>query len=263
MIAGHQYLIQDFKQLVKLGKLSHAYIFFGEPEVGKFYFAKHLAHLLEEGKLELTNRPLQDALVLDDARGIEEMRELKRFLWQKPAVSGKRLAIINNAEYLTPQAQNAILKITEEPPEHAVLILIVNQLENVIPPLLSRIQKIYFGRLSDGEMAQVVRDKKIISSAFGRPGRAMRLAAEGGIKEIEGYVKNFLSARGPAKASVIKEFIEAQKDKPELLDLFFEELIIRLRKDAIENHQLLQSVLHRLFLIKSYNTNKRLQIEAI
>jgi DNA polymerase-3 subunit delta' len=263
MITGHQHLIKDFKNLVKNSRLGHAYTFFGEPEVGKFYFAKHLAHLLEEGEFELTNRPLQDALILDDARGIEEMRELKKFLWQKPVISKKRLVVINNAEHLTPQAQNAILKITEEPPEHAVVILIANQLENIISPLLSRAQKIYFGRLSDDEMGKVAQNKKIIAASFGRPGRAVRLAGEGGMKEVEEYVKGFLSARGPAKSGVIKEFVDAQKDKPELLDLFFEELIIRLRKDSLKNHQLLKSVLHRLFLIKSYNVNKRLQMEAI
>ncbi len=278
MIIGHRQLVKDFKNLAQREKLSHAYLFFGEPEVGKFYFAKHFAYFLESGEFEIVPRPLQDALVLDNAQGIEEMRELKNFLWQKPAISKKRLVIINNAEYLTPQAQNAILKITEEPPAHAILILIAHQPDNIIPPLLSRLQKIYFGRLTNKEIENFLqtvklpaeassgtphRNDNIVSGACGRPGRAVRLMSEGGRKEIEEYAKSFLSARGPARGNVIKEFIEAQKEKPELVDMFFEELIIRLRKDLVKNHQMLKSVLYRLFLIKSYNTNKRLQIEAI
>src|SRR3989344_8621554 len=199
MFAGHQDLLKDFKNLIKNNRLAHGYVFFGEPEVGKFYFAKHLADFLENGGWEISKRPLQDALILENASGIEEMRQLKSFLWQKPVISSKRLVIINDAENLTPQAQNAILKITEEPPEHAVLVLIANHLDNLLPPLLSRIQKIYFGRLSESEMLEATRnikpetkDKDIINLAFGRPGRAMRLLSDQIAKEAEQYASNFL-----------------------------------------------------------------------
>jgi len=181
VIIGHSQLVRDFKELIKRNRLSHSYVFFGEPEVGKFYFAKHFAAFLETGKFELTKKPLQDSLLLKDAKGIDAMRELKSFLWQKPIISLYKLVVINDASSLTPQAQNAILKITEEPPESAVLILIVNQLENLIPPLRSRLQKIYFGRLTNDEMKGVAKviplirankgynldSEKMIAAAYG------------------------------------------------------------------------------------------------
>ena len=94
--------------------------------------------------------------------------------------------MINNAENLTPEAQNAILKSTGEPPESAILILIASRLDNLLPPLLSRLQKIYFGRLSDSEIGEIELLKaqssklkaEIISSSFGRPGRAARLMTD-------------------------------------------------------------------------------------
>ena len=113
MLVSHQHLIKNFKVLVARGKLAHGYIFFGESRVGKFYFAKHLANLLENNTFEITSRVLQDALVLESASGIDAMRDLKNFLWQKPIISSKRTIIIDNADRLTPEAQNAILKITE------------------------------------------------------------------------------------------------------------------------------------------------------
>ncbi len=285
MLIGHQELVKDFNNLVKSNRLAHGYIFFGEPEVGKFYFAKHLAHLVEQGepfdsaclpsrlaqdKFAVTGRPLQDALVLEnnsaatsENSGIDAMREVKNFLWQKPNVSGKRTVIINNADRLTPQAQNAILKISEEPPENALVILIVNQVENLLPPLLSRLQKIYFHRLTDAEMEAGGIDQKIIPFAFGRPGRAARLSGDDATKTAGGYARDFLRLLGPERSKLIKELVDLQKEKPELLDLFFESVIALLRHDLVRNAGILRDVLHRLFLIKSYNTNKRLQLEAI
>src|SRR3989338_2928228 len=110
MFIGHQHLVKDFKSLVKAGRLAQGYIFFGEPEVGKFYFAKHLANFLETEEFQIAQRPLGDALILENPSGIDEVRQIKNFLWQKPVASSRRLAIINNAENLTSQAQNAILK---------------------------------------------------------------------------------------------------------------------------------------------------------
>ena len=57
MFAGHQDLVKNFKELVRAGKLAHGYIFFGEPEVGKFYFAKHLANFLENGGFSAKGGP--------------------------------------------------------------------------------------------------------------------------------------------------------------------------------------------------------------
>lgn len=222
------------------GKLAHGYIFFGEPRAGKFYFAKQLANFLENKNFEIAPRLLQDALILESASGIDAMREFKNFLWQKPIISPKRTVVIDNADQLTPQAQNAILKITEEPPTSALLILIVDQLENLAPTLLSRFQKIYFGL----------------------PAGTKRLSDEL-MKEGEKYANQFLKKQAASRSELIKQLVEAQKEKPELLDRFFEALIFQLQKDPIRNAKTLRSVLHRLFLIKKYNTNKRLQLEAI
>ncbi|MBI3046561.1 MAG: AAA family ATPase [Candidatus Harrisonbacteria bacterium] len=306
MFVGHEYLVKDFKNLARSGRLAHGYIFFGEPETGKFYFARHLANFLEnfnksnttnktdksdksdssdrsDNEFKISSRPLQDALILEDATGIEDMRQIKNFLWQKPVISSRRLVIINDAQNLTQQAQNAILKITEEPPDRATIILVTNQLENLLPTLLSRLQKIHFSRLSDSEMEKVISpisrigrispispSGPIIGAALGRPGRAMRLKENQLTKDADNYAIKFLASSAFNRSKLIKELVDLQRDLTDkedkesmLMDYFFESLILKLREDPIKNNKLLKSALHRLFLIKSYNVNKRLQLEAL
>lgn len=262
MLIGHKYLVKNFLSLVKSEKLAHGYIFFGESGIGKFYFAKHLANFLENGKFEPTKKVLQDAFILEAASGIDEMRSLKSFLWQTPVFSKKRVVIVNDAEHLTFEAQNAILKITEEPPERALIIIIARHIDSLLPPLVSRLQKIYFGRLSDEEMKEISPDTKLVAAAFGRPGRLETFKSLE-FKEASDFAAEFLKYEGVRRSQFVKQLIDAQKEKPELLDMFFEALISKTMRDPIGNIEIIKSALHRLFLIKSYNTNKRLQVDAI
>jgi len=271
MLCGHKDLKESFSALSKKGNLSHGYIFFGEPQVGKFSFALSLANFLETGSFELDGKMLSEVLIIKES-GIDCVREIKNFLWQKPQNSAKRTVIIDNADLLTAEAQSAILKITEEPPEHALIILIAGNLNNILPPILSRLQKIYFPRIGKSEIAEyliknlsVKQDKaeELALLAYGRPGRAIDLINNKSLSGSEEMAQKFLRSAGFNKSQFIKQLVEDRKEQPEILDRFFESLIVILRKDPVKNHQMIRSVLSRLFLIKSYNVNKRLQIEAI
>ncbi|TSC96970.1 MAG: DNA polymerase III subunit delta' [Parcubacteria group bacterium Athens0714_26] len=288
MFAGNLLLVKDFKELVKANKLAQGYIFFGDPQIGKFTFAKSMANFLENGEFEISKRLLSDVMTVDAAArsdslksssreglsqgGIDSMRELKAFLQQKPIISLKKTIIIDNAGELTPQAQNAILKISEEPTSKALIILVVNQLDELLPPLLSRFQKIYFGRASEEDLMKFLADeykinkqeaKVLAENSYGRIGRAVELLNNPLMEQMQEMAEKFLKSSTAARSKTIKDLVEAQKENPRLLDYFMEFLIIRLRKDPVKNLNLLKSALNRLFLIKSYNTNKRLQIEAI
>lgn len=275
MFIGNQHLAEDFKKLIENGKLSHGYVFFGEPQVGKFTFARYLANFLESGEFDLPKKILSDSLAVNNSGkegGIETMRGLKNFLFQKPVISEKRTIIIDRADELTPQAQNAILKITEEPSAHGLFILIVNHPENLLPPLLSRFQKIYFGRVSQKEIYDYLiknyglnneSAKNLAESSCGRIGRAVELINNGTLKQAKQAAEKFLKSQSFRRSEIIKNVVEIQKEKPEFLDYFMEFVIINLKSDPIKNHKTLKSALYRLFLIKSYNTNKRLQLEAI
>lgn len=140
-----------FKKLVAEDKLSHAYLFFGGNEAdraAKFEFAKALVNFLENKVFELPVKPLLELMEIvkdeDGGVGIESAREMKRFLYQKPIACQYRVAVIRDAESMTPQAQNAILKVVEEPPESGLIIFIARNEDSFLPTIASRLQKIYF-----------------------------------------------------------------------------------------------------------------------
>ena len=131
--------------------MSHAYLFFGGNEGDrnpKFDFAWSLANFLENGKFEKPIGPLAELLIInkseEGAIGIDAMRSLKHFLYQKPIFSRCRTVIIRDAEEMTQEAQNAVLKIVEEPPVQSLIIFIARNENNLFPTLFSRLQKIYF-----------------------------------------------------------------------------------------------------------------------
>lgn len=151
-------LAEKFRSLVAAENLSHAYLFFGGGNSSwakneKFAFAESLANFLERGVFESPKRPLFELAILEknekETIGIDAARDLKTFLYRKPVASKRRTAIIKDAESLTPEAQNAILKIAEEPPDYSLIIFIASDETNLLPTLKSRLQKVYFPRLAE------------------------------------------------------------------------------------------------------------------
>jgi DNA polymerase III delta prime subunit len=151
MFPRYQSLVDNFKQLVSSNRLSHAYFFFGEKKEGidhKLLFAKSLANFLEKGVFEEPKSVLLDTLFIhreqDGKIGIGDVKKIKSFLFQSPLVSRYRTVILDEVQYLTNEASNALLKIAEEPPPSSLLIFIGEQEESILPTLRSRLQKIYF-----------------------------------------------------------------------------------------------------------------------
>jgi len=232
---NYRELTDDFKRLVKENKLSHAYLFFGgdkKTHQEKFIFAQSLANFLENGIFEESEGLLRETLVISPDEkgtiGIDSIRQIKYFLWQKPNSSLKRLTIINEAENLTPEAQNAALKIVEEPSESGLIIFIAKTSENLLETLTSRLQKVYF------------------------PSRA-RINTD--------YTQTYAEKRKSPHQSVFSP-CESVFSKFEL-DKIFEDLISDLSINKIKNSGKLKEVLQRLALIKQFNTNKKLQWRSL
>jgi hypothetical protein len=227
---SYRQLADDFKRLAKNNTLSHSYLFFGGDDKNhqeKFLFSQSLANFLENGTFDEPLRLLQETLIISPDEkgtiGIDSIRDLKYFLWQKPTNSSRRVAIIKEAENLTPEAQNAALKIVEEPPESTLIIFISNIEDNLFPALTSRLQKVYF------------------------PG-SVASDANGQVK-AEKYA-------GPRES--IEKIIEDDQ-----INQFFESLINDLRKDPVKNSKQLKETLSRLALMKQFNINKKLQLKAL
>jgi len=272
---GYESLKKRFKKLVESKNLSQAYLFFGEPKLGKFLFAQNFANYLENKKfadLE-PSQILNELLIISPVKqsiGIDPARTIKDFLYKKPVFSQYRIVIIRDAEYLTPEAQNAMLKILEEPPVHGLIILISSSPENLFEPLLSRLQKIYFSRFSKKEISGFLLEKFDISreksdsmaeKSSGLIGKAVELVSSKNT-EIEKIVSQFLNKSLPS--SERRELLYQLADLDEQnFDKFFEIVISQLKRNLIKNSYFLKKVLRCLTTIKQINVNKKLQLENL
>lgn len=272
-------------QLVLKGTLSHGYIFYGPSMVGKRTIAWALANFLEKEKFELPaeNEVLQDGMVIDlafakrldpnvkDSIGIDAVREVKNFLWQKPNVSSRRTLVIDDAELLTTEAQNALLKITEEPPASSLLIVIVSDMESVMGTIQSRLQKIYFGSVPETDIAKwLVKEHDVAqakagpfaSRALGKPGLAWRLAKDEAFREkLEGAAA-FLRTTPASRKDFLKKLLEPEDFN---LRTFLDAVIINL---AWEKPSRTSAALwHRTLALygnsMNFSLNPRLQLMSL
>lgn len=252
---GHETHVRDFTRLADSGLLGHAYCFFGDEGVGKFRFARALAYFLEHGEWHADGtRVLSDALVVECGEeetsvGIDVVRTIRKFLAATPFRSSRRTVIIRDAELLTWEAESALLKLMEEPPVHALILVVVRTPEALFPPLASRMAKVHFSCLSRAELADILvrawnvpvsHAKALAARSFGRAGYALRQLAAGKRTRVK---KN---AADETLAGTIDSLILAQWEKG-------------VRKEAT----VLSFLLSRLEATSRFNLNPRLQEKAI
>lgn len=274
-IVGHDKILEDLKKLAAAGKLSHGYIFFGPAMIGKKMAALSFAHFLERSDV-LGGKLLQDGMLIAPDEGntisIDSVRLLKRFLSQKPLLSGYRTAMIDDADRMTGEAQNAFLKIAEEPPASTLLILVTSDIESLLPTLTSRLQKVYFSPISDENMETLLVDrvadqkkrKLLAEKSFGKPGLALSLAGKDGkLHDLMKSASDLLCLPENKRRDFIKKLIEP--DEFNFLE-FLDALILSVASSAKENAQKM-AFWHKLMRLRercaSFPLNPRLQLEGL
>jgi DNA polymerase-3 subunit delta' len=133
-----------------LAKPTHALLLSGPPGGGKYTLATQMAaNLLDSSHQSIHT----DAYYLEVKRpdnktetSIDAVRDLiSRLSLRVPADKSKninRVVLISEADKLTTEAQNALLKVLEEPPAKTSIILTTDSETNLLPTILSRLQKI-------------------------------------------------------------------------------------------------------------------------
>jgi len=154
-IIGQEQIKEHLGNALAMNRVSHAYIINGERSSGKEFIAGIFAAALqceaEEGKpcgkchscLQSESKNQPDIIRITHEKpasiGVDDIREqINNDIAIKPYSSPWKIYIINEGEKMTPQAQNAILKTLEEPPEYAVIMILVNNLNTLLPTVLSR-----------------------------------------------------------------------------------------------------------------------------
>lgn len=154
-IVGHEDIIRHFKSSIELDKISHAYIINGEVDSGKKMLARAYATTLqcEEGGSSPCNKCqscLQAAsgnhpdiiTVTHEKPGVISVDEIREQLVDsmdvKPYKSKYKIYIVPDAQLMNIQAQNAILKTIEEPPEYGIILLLTSNLDKMLETVQSR-----------------------------------------------------------------------------------------------------------------------------
>ncbi len=204
-IKGQDKAISFLKTSIANNRVSHAYIFLGPNSVGRklaaLNFAKALNCQSESRerpcdqcssckKIEAANHPDISLLRLekpDASIKIDSIRELIRSVGLKSYEARKKVYIIDEAESMTQEASNALLKTLEEPPPDTILILIVESLNAMLPTIVSRSQVVKFFALGIDETKRILaKDHKIddvmahilAHLSAGRLGEAMKYKDE-------------------------------------------------------------------------------------
>jgi DNA polymerase-3 subunit delta' len=134
---------------------------------------------------------------------VDDVRKINGFMALTPAEGGWRVAVVDGAEDLNQNSANALLKILEEPPSRAVLILVCSAPGRLPPTIRSRCRQLRLSTLTDDVMAQLLalylpersqddRDR-LVTLAEGSIGRALAMADEDGIA-VAALVDNLLTA---------------------------------------------------------------------
>lgn len=138
-ILGHKDVPAYLDYLRQSNRLSHAYVFYGPEDTDKKKIVLNWVRSILRAR-ENSFHP--DLLVIDfssqDSISIEIIRQIKRYLSLKPSLASRKIVVINNAQNLTVEAQQAFLKVFEEPPTYGILILIVPNLASLVGTIISR-----------------------------------------------------------------------------------------------------------------------------
>ena len=230
-------------------KISHAYILTGEAGMGRKSIARAFAMTLlcEKGGSEpcmschsckqILAGSHPDLIYLSHEKpasiGVDDIREqVNDTIMIRPYSSYYKVYIIDEAEKMTVQAQNALLKTIEEPPSYAVMILITTNEEAFLPTILSRCVKLKLKPLRDTTVKAFLtehlgipeKDADIYAAfARGNLGRAIHIASSEEFKELYQKTMNLLHYVETVDISMLLECIREIKDQKfdleEMLDL--------------------------------------------
>ncbi|OIO50539.1 MAG: hypothetical protein COX12_01085 [Candidatus Brennerbacteria bacterium CG23_combo_of_CG06-09_8_20_14_all_44_41] len=201
---------QTLQNAIILNKISHAYLFAGTRGTGKTTMARLFAKTINclspernqgtkkpfiepcnkcESCLDIERGRSIDLIEIDAAsnRGIDDIRDLKENIRFSPVKTKYKVFIIDEAHMLTPPAFNALLKTLEEPPKHAILILVTTDAEKLPATILSRVQRFDFKRLPANDIAKRLEFIKTKEGINAEPQALHHISqlADGSIRDAE------------------------------------------------------------------------------
>ncbi len=221
LLIGHATAEATLADAMRSGRMHHAWLITGPSGIGKatlaFRFARRLLAGIAPGdSLALDpNHPVfrrvaagshADLLTVERERDpkkrrlrgeivVDDVREIADFLRLTPAEGGWRVVVVDGAEELNRSAVGALLKVLEEPPDRAVLLLVCAAAGRLLPTIRSRCRRLRLAPLAEPDLSRLLETLlpdiaadergRLVTLAEGSPGRALQLAAAGGVGAAE------------------------------------------------------------------------------
>ena len=254
-ILGNEKNKNILEKSIKLNKFSHSYIFWGIDGIGKKLISKEFAKnilCLEQKEnckckscIELDSNNNPDFQLIEPNEGkvrIEQVREMQRKVAEKPIISNKKVYIINDADTMTIEAQNCLLKTLEEPPEYATIILICTNEDNLLSTIKSRCTRMHFNSIDSEEVKKYIKQNfpeqrisdNIIKLSQGSIGKAIKLNEH---KDIyENIEKILLNMKDKDLIEIIQMSEEIYKTKDEINSIldYMNVILLKLSKQNVK-----------------------------
>ncbi len=257
-IIGQQPAVEHLQNAIQTGQISHAYIVCGEKGTGKYELAACFgAALLCESPVktevadgrggthvhmepcglchacmqtETGNHPdlitvthkKRNASDTSKTLGVDDIRAMRSDVQIKPYSGSHKIYILPDADEMTAQAQNALLKTLEEPPAYAVIFLLAKGTTGFLPTVLSRCITLRLGPVPEPELESYLLNKIGVSEvqagvcarlSHGNPGRARFLATSERYEDFREQVLRFVKHLKDANSFEIAQFAEEAAGK--------------------------------------------------
>lgn len=236
-IIGNKQIKDTLEKAISQNKTSHSYLFIGIQGIGKKMLAIEFAKMLlcindnkpcNECKscIEFDTNNNPDFSYIEPEGSsikIEQIRDLQKKIQEKPIISERKIYIINDADLMTQEAQNCLLKTLEEPPEFATIILIGSNETAFLPTIKSRCTILHFNKIDNDDIKKYLLENYNINNI-----------SENMLEVFQGSIGKALKLKDKQEEYQKIELIVEQIKQNDLIDLINKSEILYQSKEEID-----------------------------